>query len=84
MLVLDSDGAVRQLEILEYRESYGGQVRYESWREQFHGKKPGDSLRHGTDVQNIAGATLSCRHVTEGVAKLLRIFNEQKSRLLAP
>jgi Na+-translocating ferredoxin:NAD+ oxidoreductase RnfG subunit len=84
MLVLDEQGAVQRLEILEYRESYGGQVRYESWREQFHGKKHGDPLRHGTDVRNIAGATLSCRHVTEGVQKLLQIFAERKTSLLTP
>jgi len=82
MLVVDAEGKVRRLEIMEYRESYGGQVRYESWREQFSGKKQGDALRHGTDVRNIAGATLSCRHVTEGVTKLLKIFNQNKTKLL--
>jgi len=82
MLVLNDEGEVVRLEIMEYRESYGGQVRYESWRAQFEGKKEGDPLHHGTDVNNIAGATLSCRHVTEGVEKLLKIFRERKSELL--
>lgn len=82
MVVVNAEGEVRRIEILEYRESYGGQVRYESWRKQFEGKKPGDSMRHGIDVNNIAGATLSCRHITEGVAKILKIFEEKKSELL--
>jgi hypothetical protein len=82
MVVLGEEGEVRRVEILEYLESYGGQVRYESWREQFEGKKAGDPLHHGTDVNNIAGATLSCRHVTEGIAKILKIFEEKKSELL--
>ena len=83
MVVVDAEGEVRRIEILEYLESYGGQVRYESWRSQFHGKKPGDPMRHGIDVNNIAGATLSCRHVTEGVAKILKIFEESKKDLLS-
>lgn len=82
MVVLDDEGGVQRIEILEYRESYGGQVRYDSWRGQFEGKKPGDSLRHGHDINNIAGATLSCRHVTEGVEKLLKIFKEKRGELL--
>ena len=82
MVVVSEEGEVTRIEILEYRESYGGQVRYESWREQFTGKKDGDPMHHGTDINNIAGATLSCRHVTEGVEKLLKIFEEKKSELL--
>jgi hypothetical protein len=39
-------------------------------------------MRHGRDINNIAGATLSCRHVTEGVEKLLKIFREKKRELL--
>ncbi len=82
MVVVSADGEILRVEILEYRETYGGQVCEEPWRKQFLGKKPGDSIHHGTDINNIAGATLSCRHVTEGVAKLLKIFEEKKAELL--
>src|SRR5436853_967266 len=74
MVVVNAGGEIRRVEILEYRETYGGQVREEPWRRQFEGKKPGSPPEHGEDIQNIAGATLSCRHVTEGVAKILKIF----------
>jgi hypothetical protein len=70
-LALDADGAVRRIEILEYRETYGGEVRNPRWREQFMGKKAGASLKIDDDIQNISGATLSCVHVTEGVRRLL-------------
>src|SRR5258708_2007135 len=34
-VALDSDGSVKGIEILEYRESYGDQVRDAAWRKQF-------------------------------------------------
>ena len=68
---LDADGAVRGIEILEYRESYGGQIREPLWRAQFIGKRNGAPLALKRDIQNISGATLSCRHIADGVKRLL-------------
>jgi Na+-transporting NADH:ubiquinone oxidoreductase subunit C len=70
-LGINPDGTVRQLEILEYREAYGYQVRTPAWRRQFVGKSAADPVKLDTDILNITGATLSCRHLTEGVRRLL-------------
>jgi Na+-translocating ferredoxin:NAD+ oxidoreductase RnfG subunit len=70
-LALGTDGLVRGLEILEYRETYGGEIRNPNWRRQFVGKRPGSALRIDRDIKNISGATLSSRHVTDGVRRLL-------------
>src|SRR5437764_171676 len=70
-LALGSDGSVRGLEILEYRETYGGEIRNPNWRRQFVGARPGSALRLDKDIKNISGATLSSRHVTDGVRRLL-------------
>ncbi len=70
-LGIDRNGAVRGIEILEYRESYGHEVRNAAWRKQFAGKTAADPLRLDQDIGNISGATLSCRHVTDGVKRLL-------------
>jgi hypothetical protein len=70
-LALDASGAVKGVEILEYREAYGGQVRNPQWLAQFLGKRPGQSFKLGHGVKNISGATLSCKHVTDGVRRLL-------------
>ena len=72
-MALDAAGAVRGLEILDYRETHGGQVRNAAWRAQFAGKRQGDPLKLGEDIQNISGATLSCKHVAEGVRRVLAI-----------
>ncbi|HEX9465886.1 MAG TPA: FMN-binding protein [Alphaproteobacteria bacterium] len=73
-LALDDEGAVKSVEILEYRENYGGQIRDAAWRRQFDGKRHGARLKLEADIQNISGATLSCRHVTDGIKRLLATY----------
>jgi hypothetical protein len=73
-VALGGDGKVRQTEILEYREAYGGEVRNARWRAQFTGRQHGDPVRIGRDIQNISGATLSCEHVTDGIRRLLATY----------
>jgi hypothetical protein len=71
---LDPTGRVVGIEILEYRESYGYEVREPQWRAQFTGKEHGAELKLEADIQNISGATLSCRHITDGVKRLLATY----------
>ena len=47
---------------------------YLSWRGQFIGRRHGDAVAIGKDIQNISGATLSSTHVTEGIRRLLAIY----------
>ena len=76
-LALEPDGRVRGIEILEYREAHGGEVRNANGRAQFVGKTAGDRLELDRDIANISGATLSCRHVTDGVKRLLRLYERE-------
>ena len=73
-LALDGTGAVKGIEILDYREAYGGEVRNAKWRAQFMGKRAGAPLRLGNEIKNISGATLSSKHVTDGVRRLLATY----------
>lgn len=70
-VALTPDGTVRGVEILDYRETYGGEIRNPAWRQQFVGKRVGSGVQLGKDIRNISGATLSSRHVTDGVRRLL-------------
>ena len=74
------DGAVRQIEILSYRESHGHEVRLPAWRKQFVGRGPASALRVGEDIANISGATLSCRHVTDGVRRIVAALDALRRR----
>lgn len=70
---IGTDGAVRQIEVLSYRESHGSEVRLPAWRRQFVGKRSGDAIELGRDIANISGATLSCRHLSEGVKRIVEL-----------
>jgi Na+-translocating ferredoxin:NAD+ oxidoreductase subunit G len=74
-VAISPEGQVLGIEILEYRESYGYEIRGAKWRKQFVGKKPNAPLRLNTDIYNISGATMSCRHVTEGTRRVLATFD---------
>ena len=72
-VALDAGGRIRSVEILQYRESYGGEIRSPSWLAQFVGKTSASPLQVGSDIRNISGATLSSHHVTEGVKRIMAI-----------
>jgi hypothetical protein len=76
-VALTPTGAVHSVEILQYRESYGGEIRSPSWLAQFVGKTSGSSLKINRDIRNIAGATLSSTHVTEGVQRVLAAYGNR-------
>ncbi len=71
---IDGTGRLSALEVLAYRESHGGEIRNAAWRRQFAGRQGLTEVRVRTDIQNIAGATLSCEHVTAGVRWLMALW----------
>lgn len=65
------DGHVIGIEIMSYRETHGGEIKQENWRNNFKGKTLKDPFKLDSDVPNITGATLSCRNVLDGVKRIL-------------
>jgi Na+-translocating ferredoxin:NAD+ oxidoreductase RnfG subunit len=80
-VAISPDGSVKGIEVLEYRESYGHEIKKEEWRKQFAGKKTDAPIKLGRDILNISGATLSCAHVTAGVRRVLHTYDVIKSRI---
>jgi Na+-transporting NADH:ubiquinone oxidoreductase subunit NqrC len=70
---IELDARVRQVEILSYRESHGGEIRNAAWRRQFAGKRAESGMAIGDGIASISGATLSCTHVTDGVRRIAAI-----------
>ena len=71
LVVIDPTDRLKDVDILVYREPYGGEVAYEPWRRQFRGKSARDSLRVGKEIRSISGATISVHAVTIGVRRVL-------------
>lgn len=75
-VALNPNGGVRGVEILTYRETYGGQVRNKKWLAQFFGKNYQEKLKLDKQIKNISGATLSCSHLTDGVNRLMHSWDQ--------
>jgi Na+-translocating ferredoxin:NAD+ oxidoreductase RnfG subunit len=71
LVAIDPNDALKDVDVLVYREPYGGEVAYEPWRKQFRGKTAGAPLVVGKDIRNISGATISSHSVTLGVRQTL-------------
>jgi Na+-translocating ferredoxin:NAD+ oxidoreductase RnfG subunit len=71
LVAIDSASALKDVDILVYREPRGGEVAYDSWRKQFRGKTNSAPLQVGKDIKNISGATISSNSVTRGVKQTL-------------
>lgn len=77
-IAINPDLTVKQIEILQYRENYGDEIREKSWLEQFVGKSNSSELRVGSDIKNISGATISSKNVTAGVKRVLTTLSVVK------
>lgn len=71
-LRLSPQGAVKGIEVMECWEMYS-QIRLPAWLAQFTGRKDGELRRKG-DIENISGTTLSSKHITEGVIRMLATY----------
>lgn len=74
-VALSPTGNISGIEILEYVESYGYEVAEPEWRKQFIGKTANDPIKLNQDIQNIGGATLSCKHITDGIKRITVLYD---------
>lgn len=72
LVVFGSDLKVKHSKVLIYREEYGGEIGSKRWLRQFLGKTGGDRVDHETNIDGIAGATISVRSMTNAMDDLLR------------
>jgi Na+-translocating ferredoxin:NAD+ oxidoreductase RnfG subunit len=72
----NSFGLITGVEILQYRETYGSEIRAKKWLVQFLGKSSKENLKLDKQIKNISGATLSCRHVTDGITRLTHTWEQ--------
>ncbi len=65
----DLAGAVKRVEIMEYREAYGEEIRSERFRKQFAGKTAKDAITAGQDIDIVSGASISSKAIALGVKR---------------
>lgn len=73
-VAINANGTVKMVEIMEYNESYGYQVKETSWLQQFVGKSAASPIKLNKDIDNISGATLSSKHIADGVKRVMTFY----------
>ncbi len=80
VVLFTPDLTVKKSKILIYREDHGRQVGSQRWLQQFIGKKSGETLTYGEDIDGISGATISAKSMTMAVSNILesmKVLNDQ-------
>lgn len=71
---LDTGGMIFQIIILDYQEIRGRPIARRRFLRQYQGKTVNDPLQLYKDIDGITGATISSNSLTEGVRKILYIY----------
>jgi FAD:protein FMN transferase len=74
IVAANPDGSVKDVAVMSYRETRGGEVRYPAFTRQFKGKSLKNPIQGQGDIRNITGATLSVRAMATGVRKALAVI----------
>lgn len=75
MIVYNNDIQIEWIKILVYRSQYGSEIMSRRWLSQFYNKQD-DSLKYGSDIQAISGATFSASALTNEVNRINKILKE--------
>ena len=83
LIVFDTELKIVHSKVLIYREEYGGEIGSKRWLKQFIGKSGNDRVDHESNIDGIAGATISVRSMTTAIDELLQTIGIlQKNKVL--
>jgi Na+-translocating ferredoxin:NAD+ oxidoreductase RnfG subunit len=78
-----ADGALKDVQVMVYREPQGEQIAEPRFRRQFTGKRLTDPIALGRDIDVISGATISARAETYAARKSLALGAIVRARMAA-
>ena len=76
LVVFDPSLIIKKVNVLVYREDYGGEIGSNRWLKQFVGKARSTDLTVGKNIAAISGATISVYSMTNAVNQLLNEMNQ--------
>ena len=80
MIIYHPDLSIKTIQVLAYREDYGGEIASNRWLKQFIGKADPNKMKFGDDIQNISGATISAQSINENIKKVTKQLIELKQK----
>jgi Na+-translocating ferredoxin:NAD+ oxidoreductase RnfG subunit len=78
MIIYNPDLEIELIKILVYRSQYGSEISARRWLSQFYGEQEDDSLKYGSDIQAISGATFSGMAITKNIIRINKVLKEYK------
>lgn len=76
MYGIDRDGTIHRVDLMIYREPYGGEIESRRFMSQFEDRSLEDSsFRVNFDVVHIQGATISAKATSRGARKVLTLLD---------
>ena len=72
LILFDEHLKVKHSKVLIYREEYGGEIGSKRWLKQFLGMSGSDRVDYETNIDGIAGATISVRSMTNAMDDLFQ------------
>lgn len=76
ILALDPEGKIKDVLILELKEKRGRPVKERKFLDQFLNMTISDPIRLKKDIKGITGATISSKGMSDGIRKIVYVFNE--------
>jgi Na+-translocating ferredoxin:NAD+ oxidoreductase RnfG subunit len=76
LVIFTPAGEIRRMDIIRYREPYGGAIGSRHWLDQFIGKSVNDEFKVDNDVDTISGATISVHSITRATQKLVILMTQ--------
>lgn len=74
MTAFDNQGKIKDVIVLELTERRGRPVKDRKFLDQYSGKSIADPIKLNKDIKGIAGATISSRQMTDGVRKVVNVY----------
>ena len=74
MMSFNEQGKIKDLVVLELTERRGRPVKERRFLDQYIGKSGADPIKLNKDIKGIAGATISSRQMSDGIRKLVNIY----------
>jgi Na+-translocating ferredoxin:NAD+ oxidoreductase RnfG subunit len=71
---LDPSGKIQQTVILDYKEIRGKPIAKKRFLNQYKGKTLNNKLMLRKDIDGVTGATISSRSLTDGIRKIVHLF----------
>ncbi len=83
LVIFNDKMEIIHTKVLIYREEYGGEIGSKRWLKQFIGLGGEDRVNYKTNIDGIAGATISVRSMTMSIDNLLQTIGIlQKKQLI--